>query len=302
MKVLIVASYNKGYFAPFIVEQAEALRSKGCQVDFYGVSGKGIKGYLRALPELRKAVKIFKPDVVHAHYGLSGLLACFQRRVPVITTFHGSDINDRSILCFSRAAERLSAFSIFVSQKCVDIAKPVGRFALVPCGIDITDLQLTEKKDALRIMGLSENHKYVLFSGRFNNAVKNYPLAKEAIDLVPGAELVELYGYTREQVTLLMCAADAILMTSFTEGSPQVIKESMACGLPVVSVDVGDVKELTQGIKGCFITNRDPDCIAGNILKAMSYGRTNGRDRIVSRNLDNATIAGKIIEIYNSVV
>ena len=301
MKVLFIASFTKGYFAPFIVEQAAALERTGCEIEFFGVTGKGLKGYVKALPGLKKKIKTFKPDIIHAHYGLSGLLACLQRRVPVVTTFHGSDINDPSVLKFSKHAIKLSAFSIFVSQKNIDIAKPSRHFALIPCGIDLTDLQLMERAAAIKKTGLSPAHKHVLFSGSFNNSVKNYPLAKAAIELVPGADLIELKGYTREQVTLLMCACDAILMTSFTEGSPQVIKEAMACGCPVVSVDVGDVNELTEGIDGCYITTREPEDIAEKIKKAISFGKTEGRGRIVNRHLDNNTIAQNIVEIYNSV-
>ena len=123
MKVLVVASFNKGSYAPFVVEQAKALDSQGCDVDFYGLMGKGLKGYLRNLPQLKRKIKAFRPDVIHAHYGLSGLLANLQRRVPVVTTFHGSDINDRKILRLSKMAMRLSAWNIFVSEKTVAIAK-----------------------------------------------------------------------------------------------------------------------------------------------------------------------------------
>ena len=117
MKILIVASYNKNKFAPFIVEQAEALKRVGCEIDYFGVVGKGIKGYLSAFSVLRKKIKSFKPDVIHAHYGLSGLLANLQRKVSVVTTYHGSDINLPNVLRISKIAMILSAWNIFVSQK-----------------------------------------------------------------------------------------------------------------------------------------------------------------------------------------
>lgn len=300
-KILIIASYNKGYFAPFIIEQANSIASIGHKIEYFGITGKGFLGYLKSIPSLLKIINNFKPDIIHAHYGLSGLLACLQRRVPVVTTFHGSDINEASVLKFSKIAIRLSAFSIFVSQKNVDIARPKKNYELIPCGIDLTDLQLTDKVTAIKKTGLNPNHKHVLFSGSFSNSVKNYPLAKATMELVQEADLIELKGYTREQVTLLMCACDAILMTSFTEGSPQVIKEAMACGCPVVSVDVGDVKELSERVDGCYITNREPDDIAAAIKEAISFGKTRGRDRIISRNLDNNTIAHKLVEIYKSL-
>ena len=117
MKILIIASDKGGRFAPFIEEQIAALQARGVQIIRYGVTGHGIMGYLRELPALRRLIRAERPDIVHAHYGLSGLLANLQRLVPVVTTYHGSDINVPKILRFSRIAMRLSAFNIFVSKR-----------------------------------------------------------------------------------------------------------------------------------------------------------------------------------------
>ena len=306
MRILIVASYNKCRFAPFIVEQAEALKKQGCELDCFGVRGNGIKGYLRNLSALKKRIKEFQPDVIHAHYGLSGLLANLQRSVPVVTTYHGSDINDRKVLPFSKMAMRLSAWNIFVSRKTMEIAKPKKRFTLLPCGIDLCGLQLTEKAEARLKVGLDANKRFVLFAGAFDNAVKNASLAKETVAVLhdENVELIELKGYSREEVLLLMCASDAFLMTSFSEGSPQVIKEAMACGCPIVSVDVGDVKERIEGIEGCFVAkSREPNELAGLLQKAFAFeGKTKGRERIMADGLDNKVVMKGLMEIYGKVI
>ena len=306
MRMLVVASFNKGHFVPFVVEQALALQAQGFEIEYFGLQGKGFGGYLKNLPQLKKKIREFKPDVIHAHYGLSGLLANLQCRIPVVTTYHGSDINDKKALRFSKMAMRLSAWNIFVSQKTLAIAKPTSKYSLIPCGIDLSDLQQTSKEAARRQMNLNLDKKYVLFAGAFDNVVKNASLAKESVALLQDdqVELLELKGYTRDEVTLLMCAADAFLMTSFTEGSPQVIKEAMACGCPIVSVDVGDVKERVEGVEGCFvISNHDPQVLSEMIQKAFAFGdRTNGRERIIADGLDNVTIANKLIEIYNRII
>lgn len=306
MKILIVASYNKNRFAPFIVEQAEALKKQQCEIAWFGLQGKGLTGYLRNLSALKKKIREIQPDVVHAHYGLSGLLANLQRRVPVVTTYHGSDINDKKALPFSKMAMRLSAWNIFVSQKTLEIANPKKKYTLLPCGIDLTDLQLTGRKEAKKQMNLSEAKNYILFSGAYDNAVKDAPLAKEAVSLIKddSVELLELKGYSREEVILLMCAADAFLMTSITEGSPQVIKEAMACGCPIVSVDVGDVKERTDGIDGCYVSEtREPQEIAALLKKAVSLqNKTKGREKIFIDGLDNRQVALRLMELYNNVL
>lgn len=305
MKILVVASYNRNRFAPFIVEQANALNSLGCEISFFGLQGKGFRGYMRNLSALKSRIKKEKPDVVHAHYGLSGLLANLQRSVPVVTTYHGSDINDKKILPFSKLAMRLSAWNIFVSRRTMEIAKPKRKNTLLPCGVDLTDLQLTEKQVARRQMHLDADKKYILFAGAFDNAVKNAPLAKEAVAQLddPNVELLELKGYSRDEVTLLMCAVDAFLMTSFTEGSPQVIKEAMACGCPIVSVDVGDVKERIGGVEACFVANsRDPQELSDLLTRNMSFhGKTNGRKKVIADSLENKLVATKLLEIYHAI-
>ena len=284
------------------MEQIAAVERQGVECDIFPVSRKGIRGYLKTLPDLRRKIREWHPDLIHAHYGLCGLLANLQRKVPVVTTYHGSDINNPRVFLLSRIAIHLSSFNIFVSQRIIDKASPRKHFALIPCGINLDDYPLMDKSEARERMGLDPDRKYVLFSGAFDNTVKNAPLAKAAMDLVPDAELLELTGFSRMQVATLMQAVDALLMTSFTEGSPQVVKEAMACGCPVVSVDVGDVRDVTDGVAGCFVTDRDEESLASAIEEALRFGRkTSGRDRIIGKGLTNDLIARRIIDVYESL-
>lgn len=305
MKVLIVASKNSGRFVPFIVEQARALEYLGCEVEFFGLGGKGIKGYLKNLPAFKEKIKEFCPDVVHAHYGLSGLFANLQRKVPVVTTYHGSDINDRKVLPLSKTAIRLSAWNIFVAKGILEIAAPAKKYSLIPCGVDFTELQLMSKQEARQRMHLQDGKRYVLFAGAFDNLVKNADLAKVAVEHLgtTDVELVELKGYDRDEVTMLMCACDAFLMTSFTEGSPQVIKEALACGCPIVSVNVGDVKDRVNGVDGCYVSeSHDSKELARLLIKAISFGeKTKGRAKLVADGLENRLVANRILEVYNKV-
>ena len=392
MKILILASDKGNKFAPFIEEQIVALQQTGVQIIRYGVTGKGITGYLSELPALRRLIRAERPDIVHAHFGLSGLLANLQRLVPVVTTYHGSDINVPKILRFSRIAMRLSAFNIFVSARSASLAMGNGqwamesnsqspianrrkmgngrwdaaellwamdeeansqspianrlqkRHALLPCGVNIpkpwSELQdqwveqLTLNQWVQSV--LSEDVKNVLFAGAFDNAVKDPELAFAAVALLQtqcsGAEapvysvqckgeetseavtsaqtantsikLIELKGYTRDQVNVLMYNCDALLMTSRTEGSPQVIKEAMACGCPIVSVDVGDVAERVDGVEGCYIVRtREPKDIAEALQRALAFeGKTNGRDRIIEMGLSNEQVAEQLLRIYEQLL
>ena len=412
MKILVLASDKGGKFAPFIEEQIVALQQAGVQIIRYGVTGKGITGYLSELPALRRLIRAERPDIVHAHFGLSGLLANLQRLVPVVTTYHGSDINVPKILRFSRIAMRLSAYNIFVSRRNLAIALCSGaeapvygikdavyrpsacvshqgcsvqgkgkensgavtsahtqqhscdtqhvqhantlytkRYALLPCGVNLTDDQLISSAEARKELGIAEDANIILFAGAFDNAVKDPELAKAVVEYLQTQcngteapvysvkckgeetsgtvtsadtqqqgcdtqhvqhantpytrqEFLELRGYSRSQVNQLMCAADALLMTSRTEGSPQVIKEAMACRCPIVSVDVGDVAERMNGVKGCYVVpSREPKDIAAALLQAITFeGITNGRERIIEMGLSNEQVAKQLKEIYEAVV
>lgn len=300
MKVLVVARYKSFGYVPFIKEQVAALEKAGINIRFFPMRNKGIKGYLREISEFRRAIKSFKPDLIHAHYGLCGLFANLQRNIPVVTTFHGSDINLPSVRRLSKIAMRLSAFSIFVSQKMIDIAKPTKNFALVPCGINLEDYPIVEKSQARKQMGLKPDGKYVLFAGAFDNTVKNAPLAKAAVALLPEVKLLELKNYSRQQVALLMQAADAFIMTSHTEGSPQTIKEALACGTPIVSVDVGDVRERIKGVDGCYLAESNTEELSVALKKAIAYGkRTQGRTALINSMLTNDAIALRLADIYD---
>ena len=305
MKILIVGNNKPGQFSPFVIEQVNALKRLGVDFDFFGVNGKGATGYLADLPALKKKIHEYRPDIVHAHYGLSGLLANLQRAVPVITTYHGSDVHSMGLnLSISKVASRFSAFNIFVTKDLLELScYKLGKQCVIPCGVDTTTFQPIDRTEARRLLDWDTNAKYVLFAGAFDNKVKNSNLAKTAVLLIPDAQLLELRGYSREQVNLAINAANCLLMTSFREGSPVVIKEAMACGTPIVSVDVGDVKNVLSGVDGCFVTSYEKNDIADKIKQALSFqGKTNGPQKIIEKGLSNDVIAKQILEIYKKVI
>jgi teichuronic acid biosynthesis glycosyltransferase TuaC len=302
MKLLIVCSGNSGDIKPFIKEQAESIRNEGICVEYFLIEGKGISGYLKNICHFNTVIKNYKPDIIHAHYGLSGLFVNLQRKVDVITTFHGSDINNKKISLFSALAMKLSKHNIFVSDKIAERALAKRNSSVIPCGIEMDIFSPTDQKEARAKLHLSQNNKVILFSGAFDNPVKNYPLARAAVDLLEdNIELIELKGYRRKQVNLLLNACDVALMTSNTEGSPQFIKEAMACNCPIVSTDVGDVKEIIGNTEGCHICSYVPEDVAKKIKKALDFGkRTNGREKI--KHLDKRIIAKKIMGVYHKVL
>lgn len=312
MRVLIVCSRRDyasftGYVAPFIYEQVGELQKMGIECSYYLVAG-GKKGYLDAVRAIRRIVKKKAPDLIHAHFGLCGMVANCQRKVPVVATYHGSDINNRGLRLISNLSILLSKRNIVVSKPLFEKAILKKRIRIIPCGVNASFLVPMDRISSRRNLGWDLERKVVLFSKEFNNVAKNYPLAKAAIDEYnnkhdqePKAELLEFIGYSREQVLWLYNAVDCVIMTSNKEGSPQFIKEAMACNCPIVSVDVGDVKEVISGVEGCFLAERDATDLAEKLDKAICFGKTMGRDKVLKA-YEASVVARKVINVYNEVI
>ncbi|MBK9097312.1 MAG: glycosyltransferase family 4 protein [bacterium] len=307
MKVLIVVSgnieeFNMQLHHAFVHEQIASIKENfNLEFDIYQIKGKGITGYLKNLSSLKKHIGSCKPDIVHAHFGLSGLLAVMQRKVPVIITFHGSDINLDSIRPLSVIASKLSKHNIFVSDKILKKVKINGKSSVIPCGIDLDVFYSIDIKKAREKLNMNPDKKYILFSSHFNRVEKNSSLAFDAVNkLKLNCELLELKNRSREEVNLLLNACDLLLLTSFTEGSPQVIKEAMACNCPIVATDVGDIREVVDGTEGCYITSFDSNDVTEKIKLALQFkGRTNGREKI--GHFDNKVIATKVYSVYKQI-
>lgn len=305
MKVLIICSANSGKIMPFITEQGDELVRQGIEVDYFPIKGKGLIGYLKNLKALYKKITSGNFHLVHAHYGLSGALAVLQRKLPVIITFHNGETLTFKGNLISSIASLFSVFNIYVAQHIYDLTffKRKKKSIVIPCGINLNQINVIPKEEAKKIMNLPDNQINIIFGGSFANLRKNYPLAKAAIDLLPqkNINLIELKGFNREQVTNLLCGCDLILLPTKSEGSPQIVKEAMACNCPIVATNVADISEIIAETEGCFLTDFEPQNVAEAISKALLFqGRTNGRDKM-SR-YDNKKIVNEIIKIYNNCV
>jgi glycosyltransferase involved in cell wall biosynthesis len=165
-----------------------------------------------------------------------------------------------------------------------------------------------DPQQARALLGWSEDRRYVLFPGNPEVPVKGFALArdsaahaaeqaKEPLDLVP------LWGVAPNQVPIYMNACQVLLLTSFSEGSPNVVKEAMACNLPVVSVPVGDVADLLSGVEGCAVRPRDVEELSKAIIEAVNRGqRTDGRIALERKGLDQESVARRIISLYEKTV
>ncbi len=300
-KILIVCSYNSGKISPFILEQAESLKEKGLIIDFFLIKGKGIIGYLKNYQSMVKKIKLFGPSLIHAHYGYSAILANLQRNIKVISTFHGTDIYKKKARFFSKIAMKLSIANIFVSKEMGEKINFTTKDRIIPCGVNLNIFYPHEKLESMKRVNLNVNKINILFAGSFDNKVKNSFLAKSVVREIKSSNLIELSNYSRKEVNYLLNGCDILLMTSFSEGSPQIIKEAMACNCPIISTDVGDVKSLIKDIKNCYITSYNKDEIIEKINDILNnYSRANGYEAILK--YDIKAIAYKIIELYKNIL
>jgi len=320
MKVLIVGRYKKQYknLMPFVTEQGNSIAALGNEVDYFAIKGKGMLAYFNSVKKLKKKIKEFNPDIIHAHYGLSGITAVMQSKVPVVITFHNGETlswftNFISSL-FSLRAEHVIYVAQHIYKKC--IFKRKKDYSIIPCGINIDDCQITDFEKARKKLNLSSDKKYILFGGAFANTRKNYALLKEALlntrrtvckctegDDYGDIVCLEMKGLSRQSCVLRMCACDLFVLPSKSEGSPQALKEAMACNCPIVATDIADIKHLLGDVDGHYICSFDSQDVADKISLALAFeGRTNGRERIVSLGLTNDKVAQKLMEIYRQII
>ena len=328
MKVLEVSRYKgtmAGGISPFVLEQGEAIRAAGCEVEFFLIKGN----YLKAVGALKRKIREFRPDIVHAHFGLSAITAELQGLVPVVTTFHNGETLNWHVNLMSSLMSLRAKLVIYVAQHIRDLSYFKARhYSIIPCGVPMEQMTIVPQTEARRQLGWDLNKKYILFGGAFSNERKNYALLKQAVDiinsnpssvnpLIPSPlTCVEMKGLSRAECVQRMNACDLFALPSHSEGSPQALKEAMACNCPCLATDIADVRELFGDAQGHFIL-RNPrktherwdadehslDEMVALLKEALMFeGRTNGRQRILELELSNEQVAKRIITIYNNIL
>ena len=309
MRVLVVTNMYPNAREPalgtFVQDQVESLRALGVDADVLFIDGKASRwNYLRGFPRLWRWLRTHaRYDLIHAHYVFSGLVALAQRRLPVVLTHHGIEVvlGWQGWLCrlVTPLVDRVIVTSPVVQKK-LDLQEA----DVIPCGIDVERFAPMPQDEARRALGLSEGRKRVLFVGE--------PRPEKRLDIIRGAvellaaqdssvELVIASDRPHKEVPLYMNACDVLALASDFEGSPMVIKEAMACNLPLVSVDVGDVAELIEGTDGCYLCERTPQDMAAKLRMALARDRrTDGRKAVAHLSLE--ATAQRILSVYKEVL
>ena len=300
----------------FIVRQAEFLRAAGVELEvFHFRGGRNLGNYLRAWWNLRHRLRNGRYDLVHAQFGQSALVV-LPTSLPLVVTFRGDDLQGiladdgritiagRLLRALSRMVARRAQAVIVVSEHMKQDLDPSLSASVIPSGLDLNLFRPLPRDEARRRAGLSPDERVVLFVGKPTQARKRLDLAEAAVGILNRtlpARLVVGYGVPHTEIPWLMNASDVLLFTSRQEGSPNVVKEALACDLPVVSVAVGDVPTRLAGIEGCEVAADDePATLAAGLERVLRRGRRiAGRQAVAA--LDEKLLTQRVLEIYRSV-
>ena len=295
--------------APFMNQQMAELERRGVSFTTLSVSGdvdattaRGPTDYLRTVPKvISESSRGY--DLIHAHYGLMAPMALAQFGTPVVLSLWGSDVHGPvkpvSSLCAPFCEE-----VIVMSE---EMREELGRDArVIPDGVDLERFQPEPQERAREKVGWDDagDAYQVLFPYPPEREVKNYPRARRIVTAADNlldrpVELRTVHGVDHDAVPDYMNAADALLLTSHSEGSPNSVKEAMACNLPVVAVDVGDVRERLARVEPSWVATSDEELITG-LMDVLERGeRSNGREAAKEVSIERTT--ERILEVYERV-
>ncbi len=321
LRVLMVTGVypteQKPHSGTFIKSQVDSLLAAGLEVELlHPKPGPSPMRYLAAIVQVFFKTLTGSFDILHGHYGLWCLAARIQWTTPVVASFLGDDLlgtvtadGDYSkkgavVAGISRyLCRRVDA--VIVKSAGMKKASSEGNIFIIPNGVDFDLFHHIPRAEARAALGWDHDRYYVLFGNDPKIPVKNFPLAQAAIKCLHSsgisAELVVATGLTQTKLVQYMNASNALILSSIAEGSPNIVKETMACNVPVVSTDVGDVSEVIGRTKGCSVCPHDPDALATALEQALQHtGPTTGRADIM--HLDRSVVAKQVIAVYEQVI
>ena len=297
---------EKPWWGTFVEEQVDDLRQLGVGVtvlDFDATDSR--MNYVRAARRFRKALRAESFDLIHAHYGLTGVIAVAQRRCPVVTTFHGGDYTGliRWHAVVSRFVARFCAPVVVTPEGVGHLRAPDA--VVIPAGVNTVRFRPVDRRVARRALSLDEDASYALLLGARDDPNKRPDLFDAAVSCarmsVPDLRTLSLEGLTRDEVVNLMNAVDVAVMTSDTEGLPVAVREALACMTPVVSVPVGGVPSILGGLAGCALVDRDPELLGAAIVAALAVERSPAwRER--AEETSGIAVARRLVELYEDVL
>ena len=309
MRVLNVVTSEE---ATFFEYQISSLERQGIDCTTLSIPGRNWRDdgtvetrslwdYARIFPRvLRRSFDSY--DLIHANSGLTAPLALAQPNLPVVLSLWGTDLfgpyGSVSKLC----ARRCDAVVVMSDEMAAELDRPCH---VIPHGIDMERFAPRSRRTAQAELGWDHDTHHVLFPYPPGMEVKNLPRAKRVVAaanerLDTRIELQTVHGIPHEQIPVYLNASDALLMTSDSEGSPNAVKEALACNLPVISTDVGDVRERLDGVSPSVVCRTDEELTTA-LVNVLERGvRSNGRETV--QHLSVERMGQRLAGVYESVI
>jgi teichuronic acid biosynthesis glycosyltransferase TuaC len=272
---------------------------------------------LKTVVRFWRVVRNSEADVIHAHWGsILGFLTAFtkRKRSLMVLTLRGSDLNKskseshivhHSRRTLTKIAVRHSDYMIFVSDQLKRSVNSVGaNTKVIPDGISLDIFRPISKNKARKILGWDQNFPYVVFHCGLRPLAKNLELAAQTMEKVklrhPHLQFIVFENdLSQHELSLMFAGADALLFTSHAEGSPNVIREAIACGCPVVSVNVGDAKRWIDASGAGATCVYDPTELSNSLCDVISRKQRANHKIAVDYSLNS--VAKSIVGIYSEL-
>ena len=294
------------------VDEADYLDSVATDVEAIRIEGLGrhvsFSGDIKAFVFLVKAIRDFKPDIIHTHTAKAGFLGriaslvSFQKSIRV-HTFHGHLLNGYFgsfkrllVVIAERSLATITSQLLAVGDKVREDLLKAGigkkeKFGLIPPGLEIGILPL--KTESKAFYALNNNRLQCAFIGRitqikrpdrFLDVVSEIKTRDINLDFFIAGD-GELLEACRKRITAeelpvvvlgwqsnierVLSAADIVVLTSDNEGTPLSLIQAGMAGLPVVTTNVGSVPEVVLNNVTGIITELDVQQIA-NALENLA--------------------------------
>lgn len=302
----------------FAQRQIASLQKAGVVTKtFFLISRTSPSVLVKEWLKFRRKIKMFKPDLIHVHYGSMTAFFCVSAtRIPIVVTFRGSDLNPDTNVSTIRSifGKLLSQLSALRAKQVICVSNELrsrlrwkkNNATVIPSGLDLTIFHPRPRDEARSKLGWEKEERVVLFNVGRDSANKRPDLAHSAVDFARSVcgeiKFVVLNGYIDpKDIPIYMNASDCLLLTSNSEGSPNVIKEALACNLPVVTVDVGDVQDRLAGVQPSRIVNRNTEEIGSAIAEILiKRERSNGFETVQGLSLDR--LSSSVLSVYESAI
>ncbi len=312
----VVPGDGQGSSFIFARRQIASLVDVGVNVrTFFLGSRTSLIAIAKHYARLRREIRQFRPHLVHAHYGtVTSFLCAGATCIPLVITFRGNDLGDDPdvTLLRSRLGQLLSQISCLKAKRIICVSHRLhdrlwwcrSRAVVIPTGVDLNLFRPQPKDQARELLGWEQEERVVVFDEGRAPRRKGLKFLQSAIrlaeEMVGPIRLVVLdRSVPPELVPRYLNASDCLALASAFEGSPNIVKEALACNLPVVATDVGDVSERIHGVFPSTIAKREPVEFAKGLAEVLlDRRRSNGRDRVEICSLPR--VAEALRSIYES--